>query len=65
MGLLDWLRGERRTTEARVPSPSVEERVEARREEGPAGEVAPPPAEGIGETPLDRRNEEAARHSGM
>lgn len=61
MGLLDWVRGGRRT-EAPGPADSVEERVEARREEAATtSEVGPEAVE----RPLDNDDEEAGRHSGL
>ena len=59
MGLLDWLRGGPQGDEARD---SQEERLDVRREESVASAEA---AQELEPTAQERRDSEAARHSGI
>lgn len=59
MGLVDWLRGRRRT-----PTESSAERAEARRQEQ-GDEDLPETPQDFEETAQQRRDEEASRHSGI
>ena len=63
MGLLDWLKGARRGGGEAGPRDTQEERLEAQRQE--QGGTFPEGSQDIGETPLERRDEEAGRHSGI
>lgn len=58
MGLLDWLRGGQA-----APKDTQEERLDVRREE--QVETYPEAAQRLEENPLERRDAEAARHSGI
>ena len=58
MGLLDWLRGGPKDT----PSDTQEERVDIRRDEP---EVVPATPTDVDSSIEQRRDEEAARHSGI
>ena len=60
MGFLDWLRGGER-----APQDSTEERAEVRGEEQSAGADFPETAQEVEQSAVDRRNEEASRHTGI
>lgn len=62
MGLLEWLRGGKQAEEP-GPRDPVDERMDARREEqtGPVAEGTPDSVDPA----LQRRDEEAGRHSGI
>ena len=61
MGLLDWLRGGKQAEEPGHDDP-VNERLEARRQDQSG---APEPGAESADPALQRRDEEAARHSGI
>ena len=62
MGLLDWLRGGKQAEEPGHGDP-VDERLEARRQEQSGAETEP--GAEFSDPALQRRDEEAARHSGI
>ncbi|MBA2537602.1 MAG: hypothetical protein H0V20_09255 [Actinobacteria bacterium] len=62
MGLLDWLRGGKQAEEP-GHGDSVDERLEARRQDQSG--TTPDPGVESADPALQRRDEEAARHSGI